>query len=113
MVAEREMKIFSLNSNRPLAEKIAQTVGIPLSNVGVNHFADGEIQIEINESVRGADVYVIQSDSRPVNENFMELMIMIDASGVLVLHQLPLFYHTSVMRGLIIRTVLVNQLLQR
>ena len=52
MVAEREMKIFSLNSNRPLAEKIAQTVGIPLSNVGVNHFADGEIQIEINESVR-------------------------------------------------------------
>ncbi len=79
MVAEREMKIFSLNSNRPLAEKIAQTVGIPLSNVGVNHFADGEIQIEINESVRGADVYVIQSGSRPVNENFMELMIMIDA----------------------------------
>lgn len=79
MSTERVMKIFSLNSNRPLAEKIAKTVGIPLSNVGVNHFADGEIQIEINESVRGADVYVIQSDSRPVNENFMELMIMIDA----------------------------------
>ena len=75
----RRMKIFSLNGNRPLAEKIVQSIGLSLGNVSVNHFADGEIQIEINESVRGADVYVIQSDSRPVNENFMELMIMLDA----------------------------------
>ena len=74
-----ELKLFSLNGNRPLAEKIAEEVGLPLSPARVNHFADGEVQIELPESVRGADVYVIQSVSDPVNENFMELMIMVDA----------------------------------
>ena len=74
-----ELKLFSLNGNRPLAEKIAAEVGLPLSPARVNHFADGEVQIELPESVRGADVYVIQSVSDPVNENFMELMIMVDA----------------------------------
>ena len=74
-----ELKLFSLNGDRPLAEKIAAEVGLPLSPARVNHFADGEVQIELPESVRGADVYVIQSVSDPVNENFMELMIMVDA----------------------------------
>ncbi|MDR2832815.1 MAG: ribose-phosphate diphosphokinase [Streptococcaceae bacterium] len=73
------VKIFALNSNKPLAEKIAKAVGIPLGQSTVNQFSDGEIQINIEESVRGCDVYVIQSTSSPVNDNLMELLIMIDA----------------------------------
>lgn len=73
------IKLFTLNGNKPLAQRIADEVGLPLSPASVKHFADGEIQIDLDESVRGADVYVIQSVSDPVNENFMELMIMIDA----------------------------------
>ena len=84
-----KLKIFALNSNRPLAEKIAdQTSGrfvesiLRLHFVGklsVDRFSDGEIQINIEESVRGDNVYVIQSTSAPVNDNLMELLIMVDA----------------------------------
>lgn len=73
------IKLFSLNGNRPLSQKIADEVGLPLSPASVKHFADGEIAIDLDDSVRGADVFVIQSVSDPVNENFMELMIMVDA----------------------------------
>ncbi|CAK8054832.1 ribose-phosphate diphosphokinase [Eupransor demetentiae] len=73
------MKLFSLSSNHPLAEKIAAEVGVPLSDISVKRFADGEVQINIEESVRGSEVYVIQSTSSPVNDNLMELLIMIDA----------------------------------
>ncbi|MFD1485059.1 ribose-phosphate diphosphokinase [Lacticaseibacillus baoqingensis] len=73
------LKLFSLNGNKPLAQRIAAELGMPLSPASVKHFADGEIQIDLDDSVRGADVYVIQPVSDPVNENFMELMIMIDA----------------------------------
>ena len=73
------VRLFALNSNRPLAEKIAEELGLPLSECTVSHFADGEISITINESVRGREVYVIQSTSDPVNDNLMELLIMIDA----------------------------------
>ncbi|KRM12539.1 ribose-phosphate pyrophosphokinase [Paucilactobacillus suebicus DSM 5007 = KCTC 3549] len=73
------VKLFSLNSNRPLAESVAKEVGIPLSDASIKQFADGEIQITINESVRGCEVYVIQSISDPVNTNIMELLIMVDA----------------------------------
>ncbi|HEL7471247.1 TPA: ribose-phosphate diphosphokinase [Listeria monocytogenes] len=74
-----KLKIFSLNSNRELAEEIAKEVGIELGKSSVNHFSDGEIQINIEESIRGCHVYVIQSTSNPVNQNLMELLIMIDA----------------------------------
>lgn len=74
-----KLKVFSLNSNKPLAEKIVSKIGIKLSRSTVNRFSDGEIQINIEESVRGCDVYVIQSTSKPVNDNLMELLIMIDA----------------------------------
>ncbi|WP_311407790.1 ribose-phosphate diphosphokinase [Liquorilactobacillus uvarum] len=77
--AEESLKLFALNSNQELAGNVAQELGVPLGKVSVNHFSDGEIQISINESIRGDDVFVIQSISDPVNENFMELMIMIDA----------------------------------
>lgn len=77
--SDPKLKIFSLNSNRPLAEKIAAHVGVELGKCSVNKFSDGEIQINIEESVRGAHVYIIQSTSAPVNDNLMELLIMVDA----------------------------------
>lgn len=74
-----DVRLFSLNSNPQLAEKIAQGIGMPLSKAKISHFADGEISVEIEESVRGCEVYVIQSVSDPVNTNLMELLIMVDA----------------------------------
>jgi ribose-phosphate pyrophosphokinase len=73
------LKVFSLNSNLPLAREIAKVIGVELGKSSVTRFSDGEIQINIEESIRGCDVYVIQSTSSPVNENIMELLIMIDA----------------------------------
>ena len=74
-----KLKIFSLSSNRPLAEKIAALVGVELGKLSVDRFSDGEIQINIEESIRGDNVYVIQSTSAPVNDNLMELLILVDA----------------------------------
>lgn len=73
------LKVFSLNSNRELAAEIADFIGVELGKCSVQRFSDGEIQINIEESIRGCDVYVIQSTSSPVNEHLMELLIMIDA----------------------------------
>ncbi|MGX5376741.1 ribose-phosphate diphosphokinase [Ligilactobacillus sp. LYQ135] len=73
------IKLFALNSNPELSQKIATKLGVKLGNTTVQHFSDGEIQINIDQSVRGCDVFVLQSISDPVNENFMELMVMIDA----------------------------------
>jgi len=74
-----KLKIFSLNSNQPLALEVAEVIGRPLGKCSVNRFSDGEVQINIEESIRGCDVFVLQSTSDPVNENLMELLIMIDA----------------------------------
>ncbi|MDF2947887.1 MAG: ribose-phosphate pyrophosphokinae [Bacillales bacterium] len=73
------LKLFSLNSNKPLAEEIAKEMGLELGKSSVARFSDGEIQINIEESIRGCEVFVIQSTSFPVNEHIMELLIMIDA----------------------------------
>lgn len=73
------IKLFALNSNKPLAEKIAKRMGLKLSTSSVVCFSDGEIQVDIDDSVRGKDVFLIQSTSAPVNDNLMELLIMIDA----------------------------------
>lgn len=73
------LKVFSLNSNPELSREIAQHIGVNLGNISVTTFSDGEIQINIEESIRGCDVYVIQSTSAPVNQHMMELLIMIDA----------------------------------
>ncbi|WP_265459258.1 ribose-phosphate diphosphokinase [Enterococcus sp. HY326] len=73
------LKIFALNSNKPLAEKIAATIGVELGKSSVTQFSDGEIQVNIEESIRGSHVYIVQSTSSPVNDNLMELLIMIDA----------------------------------
>ena len=75
-----QMTIFSGNSNRSLAEKIAKHLGTELSSIEVGHFSDGETSVHLNESVRGKDVFIIQSTSSPVNENLMELLVIIDAT---------------------------------
>ena len=74
-----KIKIFALNSNKPLAEKIAAAVDVPLGKTSVDRFSDGEIRINIEESIRGDEIFIIQSTSAPVNDNLMELLIMIDA----------------------------------
>ncbi len=76
---EKPLMLFSLDANIPLAEKVAESLGIKLSKCSVKKFSDGEVSINIEESVRGAEVFVIQSTSSPVNERLMTLLIMIDA----------------------------------
>lgn len=73
------LKVLSLNSNPKLAQEIAEHIGVSLGKCTVSKFSDGEVQINIEESVRGCDVYVIQSTCAPVNQHLMELLIMIDA----------------------------------
>ncbi|MEG0597061.1 MAG: ribose-phosphate pyrophosphokinase, partial [Oscillospiraceae bacterium] len=75
----KDIKIFSGNSNRNLAEAICKNMGISLGNAEVGAFSDGENFVSIFETVRGSDVFVIQSTSAPVNDNLMEMLIMIDA----------------------------------
>ena len=75
----KDIKIFCGNSNRPVAEEIAHILGLPLGDMQVKTFADGEVAISINESVRGSDVFVVQSTCRPVNNHLMELLVSIDA----------------------------------
>ena len=75
----RNIKIFACNSNIELAKSIAKSLGLSLGDAEVSQFSDGEISMKINETIRGADVYIIQSTSYPVNDNLMELLIMIDA----------------------------------
>ncbi|WP_035457155.1 ribose-phosphate diphosphokinase [Loigolactobacillus coryniformis] len=74
-----ELKLIALNANRPLADKIAAATGVQLAKTSVKQFSDGEIQINLEESIRGDEVFVIQSISDPINKSLMELMIMIDA----------------------------------
>ncbi|WP_297130498.1 ribose-phosphate diphosphokinase [Terrisporobacter sp.] len=74
-----EIKIIAGNSNKELAEKIAEYIGVKVADCQVTTFSDGEISVNINETVRGCDVFVVQSTNNPVNNNLMELLIMIDA----------------------------------
>ena len=75
----KKIKIFALNSNPELAREIADYVGVELSQCEIKRFSDGEVQVNINETVRGHQVFVIQTTSAPVNDHYMELLIMIDA----------------------------------
>lgn len=76
---ERGLLLFTGNANRQLSEEISAYLHLPLADAEVGKFSDGEIQVKINQNVRGADVFVIQPTSPPVNDNLMELLIMIDA----------------------------------
>ncbi|MGL5245478.1 MAG: ribose-phosphate diphosphokinase [Sarcina sp.] len=75
----RNIKIFTGNSHPELAKEIAEILGIPVGDSKVATFSDGEICVDINETVRGMDAYIIQSTNSPVNNNLMELLIMVDA----------------------------------
>ena len=75
----RNIKIFTGNSHPKLAKEIADILGIPVGNARVGTFSDGEICVDINETVRGQEVFIVQSTNSPVNNNLMELLIMIDA----------------------------------
>ena len=74
-----DFKVFTCNSHNDLAEEIASIMGKPLGKADVKKFSDGEISVNIGETVRGVDVYIVQSTCAPVNDNLMELLIMIDA----------------------------------
>ena len=82
---DSEIVLLSGNANRPLAESIAESIGtllqrkVSLGNIKVGTFADGEIFVEIEENVRGRDVFIIQPTSKPGNDHLMELLIMVDA----------------------------------
>ena len=75
----KNIKIFTGNSHPELAAEIAENLGLSVGNAEVSTFSDGEISVNIKETVRGADVFIVQSTSSPVNNNLMELLIMIDA----------------------------------
>jgi len=75
----KDIKIFTANSNRPVARQIAEGLGLPLGKSDVYLFSDGEIAVSLHESVRGSDVFIVQSTCDPVNNHLMELLIMIDA----------------------------------
>ena len=79
LIHGKKIKLFTLNSNRELAQEIADHLGVELSACTVSKFADGEVNISINETVRGYTVFVVQPTNNPVNENYMELLVMIDA----------------------------------
>ncbi|HEV8308298.1 MAG TPA: ribose-phosphate pyrophosphokinase [Methylomirabilota bacterium] len=74
-----ELKLFSGNAHRALAEEIAAMLGVPLGQAEVARFSDGEVFVQIDENVRGTDVFVVQPTCPPVNDNLMELLVMLDA----------------------------------
>lgn len=74
-----DLKVFTCNANPELSEEIAESLGMPMGDAKVTHFSDGEIRVKLNESVRGADIFIIQPTCAPVNDNLMELLIMVDA----------------------------------
>lgn len=75
----KDVKVFAANANRPFAEGVCRALGIPLGDCTVTTFADGEVSVTMNETVRGSDVFIVQPTCKPVNNNLMELLVMIDA----------------------------------
>ncbi len=78
-MSKQNLLVFTGNANRPLAQSVCQKLGIPLGKALVGKFSDGEVQVEIEENVRRQEVFVIQSTSAPTAENFMELLVLVDA----------------------------------
>jgi len=74
-----DLMVFTGNANPELAQKIVDTLGMPLGDVSVSQFSDGEVAVELNENVRGRDVFVVQSTCAPTNDNLIELIVMVDA----------------------------------
>jgi len=74
-----DLMVFTGNANPELAEKVIEQMGIPLGDITVDKFSDGEIMVELNENVRGRDVFVLQPTCEPTNDNVMELLVIVDA----------------------------------
>lgn len=109
-----DMKLFAGNATPELAQRIADRLYISLGDASVSRFSDGEVAVQINENVRGSDVFIIQSTCAPTNDNLMELVVMIDAmrrasAGVSL--QLSLTLVTPV--KIVVYVLLVCQLLQK
>ena len=79
MSRERELRVFTGSAHRALGESIARSLGVPLGRAHLARFSDGEVWFQIQDNVRGADVFVVQPTAPPVNENLMELLLMLDA----------------------------------
>jgi len=79
MAQSKDIKIICGNSNRPFAEDVCQNIGLRLGNTTVSTFSDGEIAVSVDDSMRGSDVFIIQSTSTPINDHLMEMLIMVDA----------------------------------
>ena len=75
----KDVKVLCANANRPFAQGVCNALGMPMGSCTVTTFADGEVSVSINETVRGSDVFIVQSTCKPVNDNLMELLVMIDA----------------------------------
>jgi ribose-phosphate pyrophosphokinase len=97
-MSQEKMKVFSGNSNRPLAEKICEHLQISLGEASVEKFKNGEIKVQILENSRGKDVFVVQTGAPPVNDNLMELLLMVDAlkraSAARITVVMPLFFYS-------------------
>jgi len=111
---EDKIKVFCGNSNPALAEKICQSLGVPMGTAKVKTFSDGEIMVEIGENVRGRDVYLIQSTCAPTNNNLMELLIMMDAvkraSAATITAVLPYYGYARQDRKVAPRTPITSKL---
>jgi len=109
-----KLKIFSGNSNIPLAKEICSHLSIPLGVAKVKTFSDGEIMVELGENVRGRDVYIIQSTCAPTNNNLMELLIMADAlkraSAARITAVIPYFGYARQDRKVAPRTPITSKL---
>ncbi|VAW33891.1 Ribose-phosphate pyrophosphokinase [hydrothermal vent metagenome] len=79
MIVDSSIKLFTGNANPKLAQKIAKYLGLPLGKAYVGRFSDGEVAVEIIDNVRGQDIYIVQSTCIPTADNFMELLVMVDA----------------------------------
>ena len=108
----KKLKIFTGNANPELAKEICDYLGLPLGEAFVGRFNNGEVQIMIDESVRGKDVFIIQPTSYPVNDNLMELMVMADALKRASARHITAVVPYTVMLAKTAKLVVVNQLLQ-
>ena len=110
----KEIKIFTGNANPALAQEICGHLSVPLAKATVKTFSDGEIMVEINENVRGRDVFVVQPTCQPANENLIELLVMIDAlkraSAARITAVMPYFGYARQDRKVAPRTPITSKL---
>ena len=107
---KNKITVFALSASGELANDIAEKLGTKVGKSKVHHFADGEILVEIDESVRGKDVFIVQSTSNPVTENLMEILVLADALKRASLKKLQQSFHILDMLVKIVRLNQDNQL---